>query len=156
MRVFAVTAFLIALALAVGCGSADDSTPVACLEGPDAYERALAAAPDEVLLEGETLISECLARNQSSGDLTRIGEALIETATALNAEARAEPGGDANLQLGYLLGAVERGAEESEGIHSDLVRRLVVAARYVPGKQASPPGFLPTYSEGFDAGRAGG
>ena len=156
MRVFAVTAFLIALALAVGCGSADDSTPVACLEGPDAYERALAAAPDEVLLEGETLISECLARNQSSGDLTRIGEALIETSTALNAEARAEPGGDANLQLGYLLGAVERGAEESEGIHSDLVRRLVVAARYVPGKQASPPGFLPTYSEGFDAGRAGG
>ena len=156
MRVFAVTAFLVALALAVGCGSADDSTPVACLEGPEAYERALNAAPDEVLLEGETLISECLARNQSSGDLTRIGEALIETATELNAEARAEPGGDANLQLGYLLGAVERGAEESEGIHSDLVRRVVVAARYVPGKQASPPGFLPTYTEGFDAGRAGG
>jgi len=156
VRVFAVTAFLVALALAVGCGSADDSTPVACLEGPEAYERALNAAPDEVLLEGETLISECLARNQSSGDLTRIGEALIETATELNAEARAEPGGDANLQLGYLLGAVERGAEESEGIHSDLVRRLVVAARYVPGKQASPPGFLPTYREGFDAGRAGG
>jgi hypothetical protein len=156
VRVLAVTAFLIALALAVGCGSADDSTPVACLEGADAYERALTAAPDEVLLEGETLISECLARNQSSGDLTRIGEALIETATKLNAEARAEPGGDANLQLGYLLGAVERGAEESEGIHSDLVRRLVVAARYVPGKQASPPGFLPTYKEGFDAGRTGG
>jgi hypothetical protein len=156
MRVFAITAFLIALALGVGCGSADDSTPVACLEGPEAFERALSAAPDEVLLEGETLISECLARNQSSGDLTRIGEALIETATKLNAEARAEPGGDANLQLGYLLGAVERGAEESEGIHSDLVRRLVVAARYVPGKQASPPGFLPTYSEGFDAGRTGG
>jgi hypothetical protein len=156
VRAFAVTAFLLAVALAAGCGSADDSTPVACLEGPEAYERALSAAPDEVLLEGETLISECLARNQSSGDLTRIGEALIETATKLNAEARGEPGGDANLQLGYLLGAVERGAEESEGIHSDLVRRLVVAARYVPGKQASPPGFLPTYKEGFDAGRAGG
>ena len=156
MRVFAATAFLVALALIVGCGNSDDSTPVACLEGAEAYERALSAAPDEALLEGETLISECLARNQSSGDLTRVGEALIETATKLNAEARAEPGGEANLQLGYLLGAVERGAEESEGIHSDLVRRLVVAARYVPGKQASPPGFLPTYSDGFDAGRAGG
>jgi hypothetical protein len=156
VRVFAATAFLVALALAVGCGSSDDSTPVACLEGAEAYQQALGAAPGEVLLGDETLISECLTRNQSSGDLTRVGEALIETATALNAEARAEPGGDANLQLGYLLGAVERGAEESEGIHSDLVRRLVVAARFVPGKQASPPGFLPTYSEGFEAGHSGG
>ena len=81
MRVFAATAFLVALAFVVGCGNSDDSTPVACLEGAEAYERALSAAPDEVLLEGETLISECLARNQSSGDLTRVGEAMIETAT---------------------------------------------------------------------------
>ena|SRR6476659_8159718 len=145
-----------ALALLAGCGSADDSTPVACLEGAAAYERALKAAPDEVLLGDETLISECLTRNQSGGDISRVGEALIETATALNAEARAEPRGDANLQLGYLLGAVERGAEESEGIHADLVRRLVVAARFVPDKQALPPGFIPTYSEGFEAGRASG
>jgi hypothetical protein len=148
-----VAAFAAALA---GCGSADVSTPVACLEGAEAYQRALKAAPDEVLLGDETLISECLTRNQSGGNLTRVGEALIETATALNAEAREDPGGAANLQLGYLLGAVERGAEESEGIHADLVRRLVVAARFVPDKQASPPGFLPTYSEGFEAGRADG
>jgi len=156
VRVSAATALLIVLALVAGCGSSDDSTPVACLEGAEAYERALAAAPDEVLLEGETLISECLTRNQSGGDISRVGEAMIETATALNAEARAEPRGAANLQLGYLLGAVERGAEGSEGIHSDLVRRLVVAARFVPDKQASPPGFLPTYSEGFEAGNDGG
>jgi hypothetical protein len=149
----ACVAALLALA---GCGSADESTPVACLEGATAYERALKAAPDEVLLGDETLISECVPRNQSGGDLARVGEAMIETATALNAEARAEPGGAANLQLGYLLGAVERGAEESEGIHSDLVRRLVVAARFVPDEQASPPGFIPTYSEGFEAGRSGG
>ena len=142
--------------LAAGCGSSDDSTPVACLEGAGTYERALKAAPDEVLLEDETLISECLTRNQTGGDLSRVGEAMIETATALNAEAREDPGGAANLQLGYLLGAVERGAEESEGIHSDLVRRLVVAARFVPDKQASPPEFIPTYSEGFEAGRSGG
>ena len=156
MRVFAATAFLVALALVVGCGNSDDSTPVACLEGPEAYERALTAAPDEVLLEGETLISECLARNQSSGDLTRVGEALIETGTKLNAEARAEPGGDAAVQLGYLLGAVQRGSEESEGIHSDLVRRLTVAARFAPGKQPLSQEFLAGYREGFDAGRTGG
>jgi len=156
VRVFAATAFLILIALFVGCGSADDSTPVACLEGAEAYERALSAAPDEVLLEGETLISECLTRNQSGGDITRVGEALIETATALNAEARAKPGGAANLQLGYLLGAVERGAEESEGIHADLVRRLVVAARYVPGKQTQPPGFYRAYRSGYAAGQKTG
>jgi len=157
MRTLGLVAFIcIAGSLVAGCGSADESTPVACLEGADAYQRALKAAPGEVLLGDETLISECLTRNQSGGDLTRVGEALIETATALNAEAREDPGGAANLQLGYLLGAVERGAEESEGIHSDLVRRLVVAARFVPDKQASPPGFLPTYSDGFEAGRAGG
>ncbi|HET9197044.1 MAG TPA: hypothetical protein VFN92_02150 [Solirubrobacterales bacterium] len=158
MRLVALAAALLipALALVAGCGSSDDSTPVACLEGAPAYERALEAAPDEVLLNDETLISECVTRNQSGGDLARVGEATIETATRLNAEAREDPGGAANLQLGYLLGAVERGAEGSEGIHSDLVRRLVVAARFVPGKQASPPGFLPTYSEGFEAGRSGG
>jgi len=157
MRLAALAAMLIAsLALLAGCGSADESTPVACLEGAGAYEQALKAAPDEVLLGDETLISECLTRNQTGGDIARVGEALIETATQLNAEARAEPRGDANLQLGYLLGAVERGAEESEGIHADLVRRLVVSARFVPDKQTLPPGFIPTYSEGFEAGRANG
>jgi len=153
----AVLACVAALvAVLVGCGSADESTPVACLEGAGAYERALKAAPDEVLLEDETLISECLARNQTSGDLVRVGEAMLETATALNAEAREDPGGDAAVQLGYLLGAVERGSEESEGIHADLIRRLTVAARYAPSRDPLPPAFLAAYREGFDAGRSGG
>jgi hypothetical protein len=156
VRLFAASAFLVALALAIGCGSSDDSTPIACLEGPDAYRQALKAAPGEVLLGDETLVSECLTRNQSSGDIARVGEALIETAMGLNAEARAEPEGDAAVELGYLLGAVQRGAEESEGIHSDLVRRLVVAARYAPGKQPLPPQFRAAFREGFDAGRASG
>jgi hypothetical protein len=156
VRVFAATAFLVALALAIGCGSSDDSTPVACLEGAEAYQRALKAAPGEVLLGDETLISECLTRNQSSGDLTRVGEAMIETATGLNAEARAEPDSDAAVQLGYLLGAAKRGAEESEGIHSDLVRRLVVAARYAPDKQPLPSTFRPKYRSGYAAGQDNG
>jgi hypothetical protein len=142
--------------LAVGCGGQDDSTPVACLEGAAAYERALAGAPDEVLLGDATPISDCLAQNQSSGDLSRIGEAMVATATALNAEARAEPGGDANLQLGYLLGAAQRGAEESEGIHSDLLRRLTVAARYAPGDQPLAQQFLRTYRDGYAAGQSNG
>jgi hypothetical protein len=148
-----VAALVAALA---GCGSADESTPVACLEGAEAYERALKAAPDEVLLEDETLISECLTRNQSGGDLTRVGEALLQTATALNGEAREVPGSDAAIGLGYLLGAVKRGSEESEGIHSDLVRRLTVAARYAPGSQPLTQRFLAGYRKGFEAGRESG
>ncbi len=157
MRPFAASLFACLSLAVLGCGGGrDDSTPVACLEGAAAYEKALADAPGEVLVGGETPISGCFVRNQSSGDLTRVGEAMIETATELNAGARVEPGGPVNLQLGYLLGAAERGAEESEGIHSDLVRRLTVAARFAPGKEPLSEEFLETYREGFDAGRSGG
>ncbi|HKO36735.1 MAG TPA: hypothetical protein VJU14_00020 [Solirubrobacterales bacterium] len=156
MRLFAIASLLCLAMTAFGCGDKDDSTPVACLEGTIAYEKALADAPGEVLLAGETPISECFVRNQSTGDLTRVGEATIAAATELNAGALKEPGGPANLQLGYLIGAAERGAEESEGIHADLVRRLTVAARFAPGKEPLPDEFLETYREGFDAGRSGG
>jgi hypothetical protein len=144
------------LIAAAGCGSQDESTPVACLEGPATYEKALAAAPGEVLLDGETPISDCLVRNQQGGDLATVGEAMVTVATKLNAEARAEPGGDADLRLGYLVGAAQRGAERGEGIHADLLRRLIVAARYVPGKQPPPPRLPSSYREGFDAGHSHG
>jgi len=156
MRARIVALVVCFVAVASGCGDQDDSTPVACLEGAGAYEKALADAPGEVLLGGETPISECFTRNQSSGDLTRVGEGMIDAATDLNAEARAEPGGAANLQLGYLLGAAERGSEASEGIHADLVRRLTVAARFAPGRKPLSQEFLATYRESFDAGRSGG
>lgn len=139
-----------------GCGRGEDSTPAACLEGSGAYLRALETAPGEVLLGGETPISECLAENQDGGALATVGTATVEAATELNAAARAEPGGDANLQLGYLVGAMRRGAEETEGIHSDLVRRVVVAARFAPGREPLSREFLAAYARGFDAGREGG
>lgn len=157
MRVSLVTLCALVVSLTAGCGGGrDDSTPVACLEGTRVYLDALAAAPGEVRLEGETPISDCLAENQGGGDLATVGEAIIEAATKLNAEARADPGGDANLQLGYLVGAAERGAEETEGIHADLLRRLVVGARYAPGKEPLSPAFLDAYARGFDTGRAEG
>src|SRR6059058_6170148 len=146
---FAAASLLAGLALAaLGCGSQDDSTPVACLEGAPAYEKALQDAPGEVLLGGETPISDCLAANQTAGDLARVGEAMVETATSLNAEAREEGGDDAAVQLGYLLGAAQRGADSSEGIHADLVRRLTVAARYAPAEEPLSEGILSAYRHG--------
>jgi hypothetical protein len=149
----------LAALLAAGCGGGrgdDAATPVACLEGSATYVRALANAPGKVLLGDETPISDCLAENQDAGDLAGVGEAMIAAATELNAEARKDPGGEATLELGYLIGAAKRGADTTEGIHTDLVRRLVVAARFAPGRAPLSPAFLATYKEGFDAGRAGG
>ena len=151
----AILTILVAL-LAAGCGKQDDSTPVACLEGKGAYVVALAGAPGAVALDGGTPISDCLAQNQQAGDLATVGTALVAAATELNAEAREEPGGDANLRLGYLVGAAQHGADSTEGIHADLLRRLVVAARYAPGRQPLSPAFLSAYREGFDAGHAHG
>lgn len=139
-----------------GCGGTDDETPVACLEGGAVYLSALRDAPSDVRLDGETPISACLATNQTGGDLAEVGTAMLGAATELNAKARAEPGGAANVQLGYLLGAAERGGEESEGIHAELIRRLSAAARYSPDNRPLPPAFLRAYREGFDAGHTRG
>jgi hypothetical protein len=146
----------LAAAVVAGCGGKDSSTPVACLEGPSTYMRALEAAPGEVKLAGESPIGDCLAENQQGGDLATVGGAMVAAATRLNAEARAEAGGDAALQLGYLLGAAQRGADSTEGIHADLIRRLTVAARYAPGSEPLPPAFIRAYQEGFDAGHSHG
>jgi hypothetical protein len=147
---------LLALAVLSGCGSGDSSTPVACLEGSGAYLRALRAAPGAAALAAETPISDCLAENQKGGELATVGTAMVAAATELNAQARAEPGGEANLQLGYLLGAAQRGAENTEGIHAELIRRLSAAARYSPDNRPLPSTFLRAYKEGFDAGSARG
>jgi hypothetical protein len=150
-RALAIPAIALAL-LAAGCGGTGDSTPVACLDGAGAYLGALGGAPGEVRLSGEVPISDCLAENQAGGDLTGVGAAMLAAATKLNAEARVEPGAGANLQLGYLLGAAQRGAEGTEGIHTELIRRLSAAARYSPDNRPLPPAFYRAYRSGYAAG----
>ena len=74
MRASIATLLIAGLAaLAAGCGSQGDSTPVACLEGTGAYLAALRAAPGAVEVGGETAISECLAQNQSAGRSRALG-----------------------------------------------------------------------------------
>jgi len=158
MRARVAAPLLIAcFAVFAGCGGArEEATPAACLGGAKAYLAALADAPGEVKLRGETPVSECLVENQAGGELATMGEAMVEAATRLNAEGRAGPGGPAPVRLGYLLGAARRGAADTEGIHADLLRRLAVAARYSPGGDPLPAAFLAAYRRGFDAGRGGG
>jgi len=146
MRRPTLAAILVAI-LAAGCGSANDSTPAACLDGPSFYVH---GGRDGVP------ISDCLPPNQQAGDLAAVGLAMLTATTRLNARARAKPGGAANLRLGYLLGAAERGAEGSEGIHDELIRRLTAAARYSPGSRPLPATFYRTYRSGYAAGHENG
>jgi hypothetical protein len=156
MRVFLATAALAVALVPIGCGHDEGDTPVACLEGAGPYLRALESAPGKVRLDGGTPISDCLAENQQAGDLGTVGTALVAAETKLNAAARTDPGGEANVELGYLIGAVQRGAESTQGIHAELVRRLTAAARYSPDNQPLPAVFLDAYQRGYDAGRAEG
>jgi hypothetical protein len=155
MRRLSPPVVLIALALIVaGCGSADeDSTPVACLSGPNQYFTALENAPKPVRLPGDVPISDCLVENQSAGDLATVGGTLVKVATELNARARRDPGGPPTVQLGYLVGVVEKGASDTHGIHAELLRRIEAAALYGPAGKPPPPPFDQAYRTGYAAGR---
>jgi len=138
-----------------GCGSDDPQTPAACLSGADAYLDALEAAPGAVLLEGTTPIGDCLIANQPGGELGQVGAATVEAATELNARAQNDPAGNATVQLGYLVGAVQQAAATTGGIHRDLVLRLDSAARFKRGGGSFPASFERAFGAGYAAGQAG-
>jgi hypothetical protein len=147
----AVAAAAALLAVGAGCSSDEESTPEACLVSGDAYMEALQGAPGQVELDG-TPISECLIPSQEGGELARVGEEMIVAATALNAQARRDPGGPAAVRLGYLVGATTAGADP---IHADLVRRLNAAANFSPDR-AQAARFQAEFGRGFAAGQESG
>jgi len=146
-----------ALAIAIAaCGSDQRQTPIACLEGAAAYLDALESAPGAVLLEGETPISDCLVPDQEVGPQNTVGSAVVEAATKLNGEALRKDGGDAAIQVGYLIGAVQEGASETGGIHTDLVRRLDAAARFSPDGEPLSASIERDLGVGYAAGQESG
>jgi hypothetical protein len=143
-----------AIAVVGGCGDEqDDQAPAACLATDGSYLRALESAPGPVLLGGTTRISDCLVPQQEGGQLATIGQEMVVAATKLNAESRRDPGGPAPLELGYLLGAVSKGADS---IHTDLVRRLNSAARFSETGGTLSAGFERAFGRGYAAGRQSG
>lgn len=131
------------LALASACSSGSESFPVACQDSPDAFARALTAAPRPVLVDG-TRISSCFARRSDPGSIETLASTLIAVDAALADRARLAPSSHAAVELGYLLGAARRGAARTEGIHLELLRRLrqelvgldTTTAAYASGEQA--------------------
>ena len=150
----AAAAMLLAALLVAGCGSkSNDEAPAACLATHQVYLRALERAPGQVRLEGTTPISACLVPEQEAGQLANIGHEMVVAATKLNIEARRDPAAAASVQLGYLLGAVAKGAD---AIHTDLVRRLNSAARFSEGGGTLPAGFERAFGRGYAAGQRSG
>lgn len=134
-------------ALAAGCGqSRPRPLPPACTDGPDQVLQALRHAPDGVALTGGTKLSDCVRRAFDDAELQQLGYAFTPAADRL--AARATP--DAAFQLGYLLGAVRRGAGKTNGVHVELVRRLESTVTF------DDPALVAAARRGAAAGERGG
>lgn len=145
-------AALVAAAVALGaCSQAGRAAvPPACLEGPESVERALAAAPGEVTLDG-TPLSQCVSRAYTDSDLQNVGAILTRAAERL--EDRARRDARAALELGYLVGATRRGAGDNVGVQEELARRV---ERSTAVAAAAPPAVAGALADGVRAGAAGG
>jgi hypothetical protein len=145
----ALPTFVVALA-AAGCGEEDRPLPAACVSGPSPAVRALDTAPGPVRLAGGTKLSSCVERARSDADIQTVGTVLTRTADAL-ADTMARSDGAA-LQLGYLIGAVRKGARHTNGIHQELVRRVEQAI----GLDGPPPPRRAAFDRGLAAGERSG
>ena len=145
-------AALLAAALALGACSQEERArlPPACLEGAESVERALAAAPGAVTLDG-TRLSQCVRLAQSDSDLQNVGAILSRVAEGL--ERRADEDRRAALELGYLVGAARRGAGDNVGLGEELARRL---ERSTAVTEDAPAAVSAALDEGLRAGTESG
>jgi len=138
---------LVAAAVLAGCGG-DDTLPAACREGEQALSTALAAAPRPVRIDG-TAISSCMTDAADGAELQQFGGAVNATAARLADAAAERPDSAEAVQLGYLAGAIRRGAGGSQGLHYELRRRLEQETGRVDQRSAA-------YRRGERAGLASG
>jgi hypothetical protein len=135
-----------AAAFASGCGSGNDAPPAACSDGARTVLGALQQAPGDVALENGTLISTCVQRSLDTGEMQTLGFTYLAVA---NTELKLMPRSDAAaLRLGFLVGAVRRGASKTNGVQLELVRRL----DQVAGVGGPPGPRRAAYRRGMAAG----
>lgn len=109
--------------LAAGCGEQSADFPAACRQGQEAVAGALASAPGPVRIDGVP-ISGCMTEGADAADLQELGVAVNGAAARLAGVAAERPESAEAVQLGYLAGALKRGSEQTQGLHSELVRRV--------------------------------
>ncbi len=136
-------AAILLLAAAGGCareGVEGAALPAPCEQPAAAWVRALESAPHPVRVDGVP-ISDCLGKDSSAGDVQLVGSMVVEAARQLGEERRP-------VALGYLVGALRRGSERTQGIHAEIVRRVE--------QEAGPLARLPAFDRGRSAGRSSG
>jgi hypothetical protein len=120
----AAAGVLAALALLplAGCTQEREPLPAGCLAPPAALQAALRQAPP-ALIDGATRVSRCVSAARTDGDLQSLGILFVRVADTLRPQAASDP--DAAYALGYLGGAVARGAEaSSDRLAAQLARRV--------------------------------
>jgi hypothetical protein len=114
---------LVGVCAAAGCASSHHDPPsLACIQSPGDVRTALRRAPGEVALADGTRLSQCVGSARGAADLQNVGGTFTSAAVPLEASAPRNP--RAALELGYLVGAVERGATETAGLQDELVNRM--------------------------------
>ncbi len=143
-----VAAFLLSalVLLLSGCENQKDRLPTACTAGARDIVTALSAAPRPVALEGGTRLSTCVQRAQTDAEIQTVGAVLTQAGDDLSGRMGATD--RAALELGYLIGAVRRGARQTNGIHLELVRRLEQAT----GLDGAPGPRREAFRRGLSAG----
>jgi predicted secreted hydrolase len=123
--------------------------PSECEQGPDTVRSALRSAPGEVRLEGRVKISDCFQQAADAASVQNLGSTFLATAQQLADRVRDHPHSDAAVQLGYLIGALRRGAGTRMGVHYEAVRRV---QQELAGLDVNTPEFR----RGLEAGRSEG
>jgi hypothetical protein len=118
------------LAALAGCGGGSAPVPQRCVTAAGDVERALGSAPGRVALADGTLLSACVGRATSDGDLQGVGVVFTMAAEDLARTARHDPA--AALRLGFLIGACRRGGAHSQGVAAELVRHVEQSANFGP------------------------
>jgi hypothetical protein len=147
-----VVALLLCLAL-VACGEQQRPVAASCTTGAGVIERALAAAPRAVRLPDGTRLSACVAEANTDAELQTTGLVLTNAADRL-AERAMHGDAVAALRLGYLAGAVRRGAQRTAGVGAELERRITRAGAYVAEDGGTAAGAA--LQRGLAAGRVKG
>lgn len=143
-----LAAALSTLLILAGCG--ERPLPQACLQADGGeIARLLRAAPQDATLTGGIPLSTCIDRAESDAELQNLGIVLIAVGDRLATRSRHDA--RAAYELGFLIGAAERGAGPTGGVQAELVQRLhqTIAFDVTPAVQAE-------VERGIAAGRANG
>ena len=108
-------------AVFVGCGNDPKPLSDSCTRDGARIQRALDGAPGRVTVDG-TPLSDCVEAATGAADLQSVGATFTDAGSAL--ADRAPHDRTAALRLGYLVGAVERGAARTAGFQDELTFRM--------------------------------